>query len=145
MALFYISQNLDAAGTIAAIDDPLKRLPPGGEINLPMGDGVVDVKLESPIDYRVSVSVNGTGGAIIGLRTAFQSGWHARQNGRDLVIVRSSGQHIAAIVDDVTAGAIDFWYAPPLFWHGVVSAALGLLAFGGVVAASRRRSGTFAR
>ena len=55
------------------------------------------------------------GGALVGFRSAFLVGWQARQDGAGLPVLRVSGQHLAALVNDVPRGPIQFRYRSPHF------------------------------
>ncbi len=120
----------------ALVDDPLAP-PQDAHPVLPLGDGARVVGLAWPVRHQAQVVLDGRGGALVGLRTAFHVGWHASQAGRPLRVVRVAGTLVAAVVEDVTAGPVDWEYRAPLFWQGVAAAVLGL--FGVLVLLARQR------
>lgn len=131
-----VFRTRSAEQALAVVDDPLHRL--SRQAELPTGTEVEVASLDWPRRDRAAVELAGSGGAVVGLRTSFQVGWHARQAGRELPVIRASGQHLAAIVDEAAAGPITFEYRPPRFG---LSCALAALGVGGLVALAwwRRR------
>jgi len=117
--------NTDPASALAVIDDPLHRLPAAAELPIASSATVVDAEWRS--SRSVTVRVSGQGGAVVGLRTAFQVGWRAQQAGRPLPVVRAAGQHLAAVVADINGGEIAFEYWPPGLGWGMAGAGGGIL------------------
>jgi len=110
---------------LAIIDDPLARL--GSHSALPDAAGVSRVRGERSSVDQARLFVDGSGGAVIGLRSAFAVGWRAWQAGRELPVVRASGKQVAVVVDDVSAGPVELRYRPPRLAAGIVVGATGLL------------------
>jgi hypothetical protein len=125
-----------AADVVAVIDDPL---PGGAPPQLPSGDDVTLLASSWDRRDRATLSLRGSGGAVVGLRTLFLPGWRARQAGVALRVVRASGGFPAAIVDDVTRGPVEMFYEPVHTTRSVASLLGGLLLLSGVVAAGARR------
>ncbi len=121
--------------TVALVDNPLHR--PGGD-SLPEGMNIGEVSVRWFGPDRASVDAKGTGGGVIGLRTSFQAGWTATQAGRSLPVVRVTGQHVAAVVEDVAAGPVDFAYLLPNAWAIPPLLALSALLAYSVWRVSRR-------
>lgn len=117
---------------VAIVDDPVdpqvRALPTGGTIRA--------LKLKWPTRDYAEVSVDGVGGAVVGLATIFLRGWTARQNERSLPVVRVAATQLGALVEDVAQGPIVFEYRSPLggwAWFVMgVGLALGLLMGGDV-------------
>lgn len=120
-----LGKSMDAQSAMAVIDDPLGNLPP--DAILPNGTSATVVGYQWHQQHTATVTLAGIGGAVIGLKTSFQKGWHALQGDKDLPMVRLSGQHIAAVVQNVTLGDIRFVYRMPRATLGLVSASVGLL------------------
>ena len=121
-----IDASAGAAGLVAIIDDPLQRLPRAAV--LPDGASATGVHVDWPVRSAATVLVDGSGGAVVGLRTSFQVGWTAEQGGRALPVVRSGGQQVAVVVEDVTAGPILFRYRVPRFAASVALAVAGAIS-----------------
>ncbi|MEW5852964.1 MAG: hypothetical protein AB2A00_29545 [Myxococcota bacterium] len=123
-----IGLSRTAEEVVAVVDDPLQRRP---NVPLPDGKGAQVTAREWPSRDHARVTLAGSGGAVVGLRTSFQAGWRAQQDGRELPVVRSSGVHVAAVADDVTAGPVEFRYEVPrwpLAWALACSGLALLLA-----------------
>jgi len=119
------------AGMLRLVDDPLRP----ADVPLPseaLPDGVAagDFRYEWRVRDEITVEVSGQGGAVVGARTAYWTGWRAEQAGVPLRTVRVAGVHLAAVVPDVAKGPIHFRYRPP-GWPG----ALWLLALGALLTA----------
>jgi len=132
-----VLQAHSAEAVVAIVDDPLRRL--GESAPLPDGRGVTGISWSDPHTDRAKVIVNGTGGALVGLRTAFLVGWQARQGGAALPVLRVSGQHLAAVVDDVMRGPIQFRYRSPRFGVSVAVTLLGGVGLVAIAWLGRRR------
>jgi hypothetical protein len=118
------------------LDDPLgalagRDLPPPGQVH--------QLTLQSwPVRHRAKLSLSGSGAAVVGLGTQFQVGWTAEQAGRSLPVLRASGTHVAALVEDVSAGPVEFEYRPPNLTAGIVSSVAGFTALALVLGLPRR-------
>lgn len=121
-----VLQSGSAEQVVAIIDDPLGRLGPGD--TLPVGGGAGETTLRWEHRARATVEVGGEGGALVGLRTEFHAGWRAEQAGIALPVARSSGQHVVALVPDLTAGPILFSYKPPFWSLGLGGMGVGAVA-----------------
>lgn len=127
-----------SAAVVRLLDDPLDRWPANQP--LPSGERAGELRLEWPSRDRATVWVTGSGGAVVGLRTSFQVGWHATQGQRELPLLRASGQHPAAVVDDLASGPIHFRYRPPRFGLSLLLSLCGLLGIALLAWWSGRRS-----
>ncbi|HEY3447598.1 MAG TPA: hypothetical protein VGK67_14685 [Myxococcales bacterium] len=136
-----VTAGLRAARTLAEVtvlvDDPLGRLqgrplpPPGGRAGI--------ARVEWPRQDDAVVHLSGTGGAVVGLKTIFQAGWRARQGGRELPVVRAMGVHLAAVVEEASAGPVEFRYRPPHLNAGAGASLLGLAMLGVLAFLGRSR------
>ncbi|MEW5852965.1 MAG: hypothetical protein AB2A00_29550 [Myxococcota bacterium] len=122
---------------LSLVDDPLGRLPAGAA--LPSGDGVTVRALRWEQRDHAVLEASGSGGALLGLRTAFHVGWRAEQAGRALPVVRVSGSHVAAVVDDVTQGTVTLRYSPPRLAESASCALAGLTLMALQLFLARRR------
>ena len=113
------------------IDDPVHRLSPAQQLPQAADDVKID-KLDWPRRDKATLHLSGTGAAVIALRTVFQVGWQARQNGRELTVLRATGQHVAVVVDDVSAGPVELKYKTPFFIQSIIAAIFGFLAMLGL-------------
>ena len=119
------------------VDDPFHHLT---DAALPDGHGASGVDIALDREDALRLSVRGTGGVVLGYKRALQTGWQATQAGRALPVVRATGNHLAVVVDDVTAGPIDLVYRPTGLVPGLLAALLGtLLGVVGVVVLRRAR------
>jgi hypothetical protein len=121
-----VGRSRTAAEVAAILDDPLGRLP--RDARLPGGDTAVDPRLVSQSPDAATVTVSGSGAAVVGLRRAFQVGWAARQDDADLAVLRVGGQSLAAVVPEVSRGPILFTYRLPAFNAGLAISGLSLVA-----------------
>lgn len=122
---------------LSVVDDRLARLEP--DASLPDGKGVRALGIESEDPHVVTVRAEGTGGAVVVVRTSFRVGWTASQNGRALPVVRAAGLFTGVVIDDVTAGDVTLRYVPPRFLLGALLAASSCVVFVSVLALARRR------
>ncbi|MCC7071888.1 MAG: hypothetical protein IT383_11235 [Deltaproteobacteria bacterium] len=127
---------------VAVIDDPLARA--GGRA-LPSGAGVVVSTLDWQRRDRATVGLQGTGGAVVGIRTLFIVGWRARQAGVELPLVRASGSFPAAVVDDVARGPVELFFEPVASGRAVASLLVGVGALALALALARTRGTRTAR
>ncbi len=104
-------QTTSARELLALVDDPLGRLP--ADPALPAGREVRVAAVHWPQREQAEVELEGSGGALVGLRTVYLRGWQARQAGRALPVLRVGGQHLAAWVEDSGAGPVQFRYRSP--------------------------------
>ena len=132
-----IEATEDAASVERLVDDPLKRL--SAATPLPLGETATLTHLDWPTPDRATLHVAGTGGAVVALRAAFLVGWHGRQAGRELPTMRSTGQHLAVVVDDVTAGPVELTYEVPRVGVSVASGIGGLVLVLAALVLTRRR------
>jgi len=136
-----IAREIAAAAStedlLRIVDDPLHRL---AAAPLPSGAGVESIDAQWSARHRAQVRVRGTGGALVGLRTTFLVGWHARQAGRELPVVRVAGNQTAAVVEDVAAGPVDFEYRVPALVQGFLVALAGAAAAAALARSARRRT-----
>lgn len=116
------SQGLEPL--LRIVDDPLGRW---GEGPLPVGSLVEGVRAEWRGPGQARVLATGSGGAVVGIRTAFLAGWRAEQCGRPLPVVRAMGAQVAAVVQDVACGPMAFEYSPAGARGSVMGGVLGLL------------------
>jgi len=137
-ALALLERGADAGAALRVIDDPLARWP--ARAHLPDGAGVSATRVDRPSTDRATLEVEGRGGAVLGLRTAFLVGWRAQQAGRPLPALRASGQHLAVVVADVAAGPIELRYRPPGFSASVAAASLGAAGLALLAWRGRRRA-----
>lgn len=114
------------ADVVSLVDDPLKRLPNAGQL-LPLGTAVAIRRVEHRAPDRFRLELVGSGGAVVGVRTSFQAGWRASQSGRELPVIRSAGEQVAVLVDDVAGGDVELEYRPALMKAGFAFALAGLL------------------
>jgi hypothetical protein len=130
----YASASLEE--TLRIADDPLGR---AKREALPAGEGVEIAAFDHPAPDRAQIVLRGTGGAVAGFETSFQTGWHAWQEDREseLPIVRIAGTHLAAITDDASRPIV-FEYRPPGFLRGIVCFVTGVFL---VIGTALRRSG----
>ncbi|MBN2359769.1 MAG: hypothetical protein JXR83_09970, partial [Deltaproteobacteria bacterium] len=137
--LWRIYATTSAAQALAVVDDPLRRI--SRLVDLPPGDSVEIDSADWPTRDRATLRLRGSGGAVVGLRTSFQVGWQAHQAGRALPVIRTSGQHVAAVVDDARAGPIELEYRSPLLAAGCALSPLGALGLAGLALWRPRRGG----
>jgi hypothetical protein len=122
-----IFQHLGLGAPETVIDDPLSRLE---HLVLPDGGGATGAEVRFHSVERADLLVEGKGAAVIGVRTAFMVGWHGRQAGRELPVVRSAGNLLAVVVPDLSAGKVELRYFPPGMARGFWCAFAGLVSLG---------------
>jgi hypothetical protein len=115
----------------AVVDDPLARL--DGGARLPDGVGVTALALGSEEPHLLDVRAEGTGAALVVVRTSYRVGWNARQEGRALPVVRVAGMFTGVVVDDVAAGEVLLRYDPPRLRLGIALSTRGALTFSALV------------
>lgn len=113
------------AELVGALDDPQRSMP-AGWAPPPLSDARV-TSVESATPDTWEVTLQGSGGAVVAVNTAFHVGWHATQNGQELPVLRSAGARVAAWVPEVGAGPVRFDYRVPRLVHGAVGTALAWL------------------
>jgi hypothetical protein len=115
------------ARTLEIVDDPGARL---GSSDLARwsGRGVTRASVERKASDQALVHAEGTGGALLGIRTAFALGWTARQGDKELPCVRVAGAQVGALVDDVSGGDVVFEYRWPKRAQSIGAALVGCLA-----------------
>lgn len=106
---------------------------------LPDGHGVTGATVQWANSARATLRLEGTGGAVAGVRTRHAMGWRATQAGRELEVVRIAGVFLGAIVPDAAAGPVEFEYFPPRLKEAAVISLLSLLALGWVLTGWRPR------
>lgn len=124
-ALERLTECHSAACALAVVDDPARRLPTTW--TPPAGSGAMAPTWTHTDPAAWTLRMDGTGGALVGVNTAFQLGWEASQAGRALPVVRVSASFPAAVVEDVARGPVEFRYRPPRLLLGVLAALLGVL------------------
>lgn len=126
-----LSATRDAAAAARIVDDPLAHLPEGSA--LPEGAAVTGVEVVRTAADAITLTASGSGGGVLGVRSAFLVGWRAFQGDAELPTVRIAGTHLGVVVADVGRGAVTLRYRPPrLFAAG----ALGLVGLGLLIALS---------
>jgi hypothetical protein len=125
-ALASIMTAHSADAVTRVLEDPLGRAPGRA---LPESHGVRARVLGSRRD-RMTLEMTGQGGAVLGVRTVFLVGWGATQGGRELPVLRSGGQHVAVMVEDVSKGSVELEYRPPGLLKGLAYSFTGFLLMG---------------
>ncbi|MEE8409015.1 MAG: hypothetical protein V3T05_05380 [Myxococcota bacterium] len=122
-----VDRALQASGTLeqtlAVIDDPIGRWPQSPA--LPSGTGVTIAAPGWADSDRLSLTVGGTGGAVVGARTSYLVGWVAEQSGTALPTVRVGGKHLGVVVQDASRGPISLRYESPRFSASLAAAVMG--------------------
>ncbi len=132
-----VSQSRSALEVVRLVDDPEGHWPAG--MPLPSGGAVESDPPMWEGATRAKVDLRGTGGAVVGLRTTYASGWQASQGGAPLPTLRVSASFVAAVTRDATLGPILFEYRIPNLRYGLLSAFAGLAGAVGLLLASTRR------
>lgn len=126
-----IKESATVAAVLALVDDPHGSRGPREQSPLvralPDGTGVEETTVQWQDRTRAVLTSKGTGGGLVGLRTAFLMGWTAEQAGQPLPVVRVAGQQIAAVVEEVARGPVVFRYRSPHFGLSSMIALLGLM------------------
>jgi hypothetical protein len=128
--------------TLRIVDDPVGRLG-ASDLSRWAGGGVGGVRAEWKNSGRALVSADGTGGAVLGLRTAFAAGWTARQGDRSVPCVRVAGTQLGAVIDDVSAGTVTFEYRWPRREASTAAGAGAALALALALGSAARRRTRF--
>ena len=91
---------------------------------------------------RATLTAQGSGGAVLGLRTSYYVGWTAEQAGQALAIVRISGAMLGVVVPDIAAGPVEVAYRLPAASLPCLLLGIGVLAALAFAAPGRTRRAT---
>ena len=111
------------------LEDPLHHWNASGAFSM-ISPNVKIIGFHWPERTHAEVDLEGSGTAVVGLKTVFALGWHAIQAGEELPTIRIAGSLLGAVVRDASKGPIIFQYQPPHLWWGVSTSLLSLLALG---------------
>jgi hypothetical protein len=118
-----VSNAKSTTDLLALVDDPRGSLTQ--KTALPSGQGITAGPPRWEGRHHAVVEVKGTGAGVVGLRTAYWTGWAAHQAGRALPVLRVGFRQVGALVENAEQGPITFVYQPPRWIQGWVVFGLG--------------------